>query len=125
MNQKGQALISILLIIAIATLAIASAIVSTSLSKTAGTEKESDKIFYSAESGAENALIKLLRDPVSYTDETLNLGGITVNVRVERLSPTQLEIRSDASRNNVKRTVEVFAEFEDNILTVTKWGEAP
>jgi hypothetical protein len=126
MNQKGQALISILLVMAMAVLVFSSALVSTSLSKTAGISTESDKILYSAETGVEEALIKLLRDP-NYTGETINnLGGVSVTVSVTpTLNPNEMLIRSGASSNDIIRTVEVLVEFTDNILTITNWKQVP
>ncbi|MCH8821472.1 hypothetical protein IID23_03005 [Patescibacteria group bacterium] len=122
MNQKGQTLVSLLIIIAVTILAVASAIVSASLSSTTAITTISDKVYYSAETGAEEALIKLLRDP-SYPGETLGLAGINVEITVSSPSPTEKVITSIASTNSIKRRVDVSVQFLNNILTVTSWDE--
>ena len=122
MNQKGQTLVSLLIIIAVTILAVASAIVSASLSSTTAITTISDKVYYSAETGAEEALIKLLRDP-SYPGETLGLSGINVEITVSSPSPTEKVITSIASTNSIKRRVDVSVQFLNNILTVTSWDE--
>lgn len=122
MNQKGQALVSLLIIIAVSILAVTSAIVSASLSSTTAITTISDKVYYSAETGAEEALIKLLRDP-TYSGGTFNIDGVAVNIIVSSPSPTERNISSDATINNVKRKVAVKANFINNTLTVTDWKE--
>ena len=122
MNQKGQTLVSLLIIIVVTILAVASAIVSASLSSTTAITTISDKVYYSAETGAEEALIKLLRDP-SYPGETLGLSGINVEITVSSPSPTEKVITSIASTNSIKRRVDVSVQFLNNILTVTSWDE--
>lgn len=122
MNQKGQALVSLLIIIAVSILAVTSAIVSASLSSTTAITTISDKVYYSAETGAEEALIKLLRDP-TYSGGTFNIDGVDVNIIVSSPSPTERNISSDATINNVKRKIAVRANFINNTLTVTDWKE--
>ena len=122
MNQKGQTLVSLLIIIAVSVLAVASAIVSASLSSTTGITTISNKVYYSAETGAEEALIKLLRNP-DYPGETLDLDGVNVVVSVDSPSLLTRVISSTATANSIKRRVEVSAEFLNNILTVTTWSE--
>ncbi len=126
MNQKGQALISILLIMSLAVLVVSSALVSTSLSKTAGISTESDRVLYSAETGVEEALIKLLRDP-NYQTDSFTIDGVLVNIKIQigNPNPNQVTIKSEALADNLKRTVEVLATFEDNILTITNWKQVP
>lgn len=122
MNQKGQALVSLLIIIAVSILAVTSAIVSASLSSTTAITTISDKVYYSAETGAEEALIKLLRDP-TYSGGNFNIDGVDVNIIVSSPSPTERNISSDATINNVKRKIAVRANFINNTLTVTDWKE--
>lgn len=122
MNQKGQTLVSLLIIIAVTVLAVASAIVSASLSSTTAITTISDKVYYAAETGAEEALIKLLRDP-GYSGETFDLEGVNVEVSVTSPTPTERVITSIASTNSIKRRVDVSAQFLNNILTVTSWDE--
>ena len=99
-----------------------SAIVSASLSSTTAITTISDKVYYSAETGAEEALIKLLRDP-TYSGGNFNIDGVDVNIIVSSPSPTERNISSDATINNVKRKIAVRANFINNTLTVTDWKE--
>lgn len=124
MKQNGQVLVSILIIMAVAILATGVAVVASSLSRTTGITVASDKLLYAAESGIDDALIKFLRDP-SYDDETISVAGISVNIDVERPSPTELIITSEAAQDNLVRRVEVSAEFVNNILTVNSWKQIP
>ena len=125
MKQKGQVLVSILIIIAVSVLAGGVAIVASSLSRTTGIITTSDKLLYAAESGADEAIIKLLRDP-NYDGETLNINESVVVISVNAgASPGELVIVSEASENNLIRKVEVSTEFVNNILTVTSWKQIP
>lgn len=124
MKEKGQILVSILIIMAVATLAFASAIVAASLSKVAATSTQSDQIYNLAETGAEEALIKLLRNP-GYSGETMTVDGVTIKITVSAPLLSERLIRSEASRENLKRIVEVSGQFSDNILTIDSWGEVP
>ena len=126
MNQKGQALVSVLIIITITILAASTAVVATNLSLTAGKESQSNKAYYSAETGAEEALVKLLRNP-NYSGDNLNLNGAAVQISVQTpaSAPNQRIIGSVAILDNIKRRVEVSASFTNNVLTVTSWKEVP
>lgn len=125
MRQKGQVLVSILIIIAVAVLAIGTAVVASSLSKTIGVATTSDKLLYAAESGADEALIKLLRNPTTYSSESISINGTLVQITISRPSATNIVILSSASQDNLIRKVEVSSEFVNNILTITSWREVP
>ncbi|OGY24841.1 MAG: hypothetical protein A2864_02870 [Candidatus Woykebacteria bacterium RIFCSPHIGHO2_01_FULL_39_12] len=121
MNQKGQALVSIVVLAAAAAvIAAGAALTAISLSKTAALSKDSDKVYYLAESGAEEALLALLRDP-TYTGNNQKLDNTSVVISVTGIN--QKTIISEAFNNNVKRRVEVLAQFTNNILTITSWKE--
>jgi len=121
MNQKGQALVSIVVLAAAAAvIAAGAALTAISLSKTAALSKDSDKVYYLAESGAEEALLALLRDP-TYTGNNQKLDNTSVVISVTGIN--QKTIVSEASNNNVKRRIEVLAQFTNNILTITSWKE--
>jgi len=126
MNQKGQALVSVLMIITITILAASTAVVAASLSLTAGRGSQSNKVYYAAETGVEEALIKLLRDP-SYGSGNLTLNGAAVQISVQTpiLNPNQRIITSEATLDNIRRRVEVSASFTNNVLTVNSWKETP
>ena len=124
MKQDGQVLVSILIIIAVSVLATGTAVVASSLSKTTGISTVSDKLLYAAESGVDESLIKLLRNPTIYNGETLIIDGVSVNVVVNRPpTTTTIIITSEAVQDSFRRKVEVFAEFVNNILTITSWKQ--
>jgi hypothetical protein len=76
-----------------------------------------------AESGIENALLRLLRDP-SYTGETLTVGQGTATVVVTGTNP--VVITSTGKLNNVVRKIQVTAGNNSGILAVTPpWQEVP
>ena len=77
--------------------------------------------YYVAESGAENAMLRLLRDP-NYTGETLTIDGTTVVATVSQ-SGSDYTVTSDATSGNFKRKVQVTASFVNNAFTVSSWKE--
>lgn len=73
-----------------------------------------------AESGAENALLKLERD-TSYTGETYTEGNATVTTVV---TGSNIKIATtSAVGNNSTKKVEVTVDYSNNILTVLSWKE--
>lgn len=124
MKQDGQVLVSILIIIAVAVLATSTAVVASSLSRTTGVSITSDKLLYAAESGAEEAIVKLLRDP-TYSGESVNINGVSVNIDIISPTPSERVITSKATQDNLIRKVAVSAEFVNNILTVNSWRQIP
>jgi len=61
-----------------------------------------------------------LRDP-TYTGNNQKLDNTSVVISVTGIN--QKTIISEAFNNNVKRRVEVLAQFTNNILTITSWKE--
>ncbi len=73
-----------------------------------------------ADSGAENALLKLERDPL-YSGEVYTLGGATITIVVT--GDTTKTIDSTVVMGDFTRKVEVLANFNNNVLSVTSWKE--
>lgn len=73
-----------------------------------------------ADSGAENALLKLERDP-NYTGETYPIGTSTVTIIVT--GTTTKTIDSTVVSGDFTRKVEVLANYTNNVLTTTSWKE--
>lgn len=73
-----------------------------------------------AESGAETAMIRLLRD-VNYTGEALPVGGGQAVITVSGTNPKT--IISKGTLNNFTRTIRVIVDTSNNVLTVTSWKE--
>lgn len=76
--------------------------------------------YATAEAGAENALLRLLRDP-AYAGETLTIGAGTATISATGSNPKV--ILSQGSYNNFLRQVQVTASYLNGILTVTSWQE--
>lgn len=119
--QSGQALVTLLFFMIIAITITSSAVVviilnSQSASKIARTQEA----FAAAESGAENALLRLLREP-SYSGETIPINTNSATITVSGSNP--ITITSVGKAGEFLRTVQAQAEYTNNILTVTSWKE--
>ena len=75
-----------------------------------------------AEAGADNALMRLVRDP-TYTGESLTVGLGTATITVSGISPKT--ITSVGQSGNFRRTIVVTATQTNNVLAVTSWVETP
>ncbi|MFA6081703.1 MAG: hypothetical protein WC741_04850 [Patescibacteria group bacterium] len=119
-NRNGQALVSLLMFIVVALTVITSTI-TTVISNTASAsiEQQSIDAYYTAESGAENALMRLLRDP-TYTGETLPVGNNSATVTVSGST-----IVSTGRANNLTRKIQVEVSYTNNQMTVISWKEIP
>jgi hypothetical protein len=122
-NQKGQALVVLLffMIIAITLSTTAIAVVASNSLSVTRTE-ESTHALEIAEAGAQNALIRLIRNP-NYTGETLTVNGGSATVVVTGASTKT--ILSTGVNGSFMRKIQVFASFSGGILSVTSWQEVP
>lgn len=120
-NQKGQTLV-ILLVYMVMAIIVTTAAVSMVLVNSRGADKllQGTTAYDVAESGAETAMVKLLRD-TSYAGETLSVAGGTAVITVSGTSTKT--IVSKGTLNNFTRSVEVTATNVNNVLTVTSWKE--
>lgn len=73
-----------------------------------------------ADSGAENAILRLLRDP-SYTGETLQVGDSDVIIMVAGSSPQVVTVVADSG--SFERTIEVQLDRINGMLEVISWKE--
>lgn len=119
--NAGQALVTLLIFMVLGitvTTAAVTLVINNSISTT---KAQQAAIVYSiAESGAENAVLRLLRNPF-YTGETLEVGEGTAVITVTGTNPKI--IRSVGTAGNFKRTIEIQATFTNNILTIQSWNE--
>lgn len=119
--MKGQALVSLLFFIGIAVIVTSAAVVIIVTNNLAASKFELGNLAFGvAESGAENALLKLLRDP-NYTGETLAVGGGDAIITVG--GGAQKVITIQGTVNDFVRTIEVRVSYTDNVLSVTSWKE--
>lgn len=118
--KRGQALITLLIFMVVALTVTATATVLFVSNSRATTKMEIGLTALSiAESGAENGIIRLLRDS-SYSGETLNVGGGTATVTVTGTNPKT--ITSTGQIGNFARKVEVVVSYT-SILSITSWKE--
>lgn len=120
-SSKGQALILLLTFMLIAIL-VTSASIALVLNSSVGTSKlyQGSNSLDIAESGAETAMIKLLRNP-NYTGETLSVGGGQAVITVTGTNPKTVVSRGTIS--NFTRTIQVIVDTSNNTLTATSWKE--
>lgn len=119
--ESGQAMVTLLIFIVVVTIITSAAIIMLVVNITATSKyQQGTSAYYIAESGAENALLRLLRNP-SYTGETMNVGTGTAAITVS--GDTEKIITSEGRIGNFNRIVEVRTNFSNNIFTVTSWKE--
>lgn len=118
----GQSLISLVIFMVIAIIVVSGAVAVIIVNSKTTTKFYQGMVSYDlAEAGAENALIKLLRDP-AYTGETLTVGLDTAVIEVTGGGGSPYTITSRGLTGNFQRTIQVIASY-NNILTVTSWRE--
>jgi len=120
-KSKGQALVTLLFFVLISlTITSAAIIIIVANSLSANRFQEGTKAYYMAESGIENALLRLLRDP-NYTGETLTVGTATSVVTVTGTNPkTVVSVGKDG---NFTRTVQAQATYTNGFYTFSNWKE--
>lgn len=121
--SKGQTLVMLLVFIAVAT-AITTAAVTLLISSGRGitSVKEGGDVYKAAESAAENAYLRLLRNP-TYTGETITIDGATTTSTV--IGDDTKTITAVATRGDYRRSVVVTAAYSGGIFSIQSWQEAP
>ena len=116
--QTGQAMVTLLFIMVISISVITAVIVVTANNLASGGSLERGTIaYYAAESGVENALLRMLRDP-GYTGESLTINDSMVTIQVSGSTITSI-----AEYGNTIRKIEAETAYNNNILTVISWRE--
>ena len=120
-SDKGQALIS-LLVVMLSGIIITSGAVAVTIINSQTTDKyaSSEQSYAIAESGADNALLRLLRDP-NYLGETVSIGNGTATVTVT--GSTTKTIISEGVTGSFKRKIQVVGSFLNNVFTISSWSE--
>src|SRR5258708_4149368 len=122
-NERGQALITLLVFMIMAITITTAAVVVMIINANSATKLQESTVAYeAAESGANNAILRLLRDP-SYTGEvnlTVGNGKATINV-----VPTGglYIIQSKGQEGTFIRTVQVNASYVNSVLVATAAAE--
>jgi Tfp pilus assembly protein PilX len=119
--QSGSVLITLLIFVVVSLIIVSAAVLLVVDSTVITTNQQVGTTAVSiAESGAENAMLRLLRNP-SYTGEVLTVGSGTATITVTGSAP--ITIRSIGRISDFERTVEVTAIRQSGVLTVTSWKE--
>jgi hypothetical protein len=119
--MRGQALITLLFFIVISVTITSAAIVMILTGSTAATDvQEGTRAYYVAESGIEEALLRLLRDP-AFTNETVTITDGSVVITVSGSSP--YTITAVGTVGNNQRTIQATAEYSSGALAVSEWKE--
>lgn len=120
-KESGQALIVLLAFVAMSIVLISGAITVTILnSQSTSQYAQGEESYAIAQSGIENAIVKVLRDS-SYSGETLSIDNGTVTISVSGSSTKT--ITSESTLGNFKRKIQVVGDLSNNIFTTTTWQE--
>ncbi|KKW11330.1 MAG: hypothetical protein UY49_C0004G0007 [Microgenomates group bacterium GW2011_GWC1_49_7] len=104
--------------IIVTTMAVALVIIN---SQAASEVEQGETAIRVAESGAENALLRLIRNPAYTGTETLTIDGGSATVSITGTNPISIE--SVGTVGDFVRRVGIDARFEDTILVIDSWQE--
>jgi len=120
-RREGQTLVSLMIFMVTAIIIITAAVAVIIINSKATSKFYQGIVSYDiAETGIENAIIRLLRDP-NYSGETLVLEDKTVEIQVSGASP--YTIISTGTNGNFKRTIQATASYNNNVLNISSWEE--
>lgn len=121
-NQKGQALVLLLVFMVLAIIMTTMAVALVSINATAASQVEQgDMAWKLAESGADNALLRLMRNPAFTGTETYALDSGQVTATVSATNP--IIIMSEGRLGIFVRKASVSASFVNTVLTIHSWRE--
>jgi type II secretory pathway component PulJ len=127
LTQTGQTLIA-LLIFMMLSIVITTTAVTITIINTAGNSQSNfgEQARQAAETGAENAMMQLERDP-TYTGETMAINtATTATITISGTTTrTITSVGTVAGIGTYKRTVVVTASYTGLAFTVTNWVETP
>lgn len=119
--KSGQALVLLIVVMVVGTVITSAAVIFAIVNLKAASNLQSGEEAYAiAESGAENAILRLVRNP-AYSGETLTVGSGEAVITVS--GSGSLTIVSEGVLGNFRRKVEVTGSYVNNIFTVSAWKE--
>lgn len=125
--QRGQALITLMVFMIIGLTITSASIVMILVNSNSGTRQQQGELAYQvAQSGAENAVLRVLRTPPpQYTGETLSIGSgqAVITVSGSGTSADPYVILSRGQVGNFVRQVEVRAEYQNNLFQIVSEQE--
>ncbi|HWT55733.1 MAG TPA: hypothetical protein VN031_01725 [Candidatus Microsaccharimonas sp.] len=126
-NQHGQTIIALLIFMLLAILITTTAVTITVINTQGNNIGSFGELAHqAAETGAENALLQLERDP-TYTGETMTINSnTTATISVSGTSTrTITSVGTVAGIGTYKRTIVVTATYSNYVFSVTNWIETP
>lgn len=121
-NQNGQALITLLLYVMILAVVTTAAVLLFVLNIQSGVKlQESIRAYYVAESGAENALLRILRDPTYTGESNLPVGDGLATIVVTPGSQTIVNVTGTVG--SFTRKVQVVVNYSGGSYTISSWQE--
>jgi hypothetical protein len=119
--QSGQALLLLMIFLSVSIIITSAAAMVTVINLQSTSKFETSRLAYSvAESGIEDALLRLLRDP-SYTGGTVTINGGTATITVT--GDTTKTITSEGVLNNFHRKIQVLGSYNNTVFTISSWNE--
>ncbi len=121
--QIGNTLVPLLIFVTVGLIVTAMAIALIIVDATIiSSYQQSNAALDVAESGVENAMMTLLRNP-GYTGEVLTVGNGTTTVTVTGTNP--LVITSIGRVQGFSQTLTVQATWSDGLLAIQSWNQSP
>lgn len=122
-SQSGQALVPLLIFVIVGMIIISFTVSLVAVnSQNASRYLQGEQALSVADSGIENAMMRLLRDP-EYAGGTVSIGSGQAVVTVTGTDP--YTVTSVGSVGNFSRTVQVETSRVDGVLQVDSWQEVP
>lgn len=120
-NQYGYVLVTLLVVMVVAVV-ISSAGISLIVNNTQSSSRYQQGVtaLKITESGMENAILRILRDP-AYSGETLSVGGNPVMITVVGSNPIQVTAQGQADQ--FTKQIDVTMSFADGVWTIDSWKE--
>lgn len=127
LNQNGNALITLLFFIVIAVTVISSTalVLSANMLSTHSVEQGTEA-YYAAESGAENGILDVLRNPpiTISVAQTMPIGNGHADITIsDTIVGTSKKIISTGTSGTSTRKIEVDLKNESSGINVTSWKE--
>lgn len=114
-----------LLIFVIIVTTITSATVAVTMINSAGASKfeQGFETQQMAESGVENAVLRLLRDPNYSGEPAITIGNASVTTVIAGAGTSNLTITATATNGNFVRVTQAKATYTNNELKLTSWKD--
>ena len=121
-SEVGQTLVS-LLVFSVVALAVTTTAISVTINTSQATQAVENRVYiqHAAQSGIENALLMLLRDP-TYGGETITIDDVTIVTTIVGSDPYTITATADNTR--FSHTEEAVVTYTNNILTISSWASS-